>query len=103
MKQRMPIVFAFVLGLAFVLMLLAFRSVVIPIKTVLLNLLSVLASYGHPRCRVSSTTGAGASSAHAPTAPSHLGCRLPLRDPLRALDGLPRFILSRVKERVDAA
>jgi uncharacterized membrane protein YdfJ with MMPL/SSD domain len=46
MKQRMPIVFAFVLGLAFVLMLLAFRSVVIPIKTVLLNLLSVFASYG---------------------------------------------------------
>ena len=46
MKQRMPIVFAFVLGLAFVLMLLAFRSIVIPIKTVLLNLLSVFASYG---------------------------------------------------------
>jgi RND superfamily putative drug exporter len=46
MKQRMPIVFAFVLGLAFLLLLLAFRSIVILIKTVLLNLLSVFASYG---------------------------------------------------------
>jgi len=46
MKERMPIVFGFVLGLAFLLMLLAFRSIVIPIKTVLLNLLSVWASYG---------------------------------------------------------
>ena len=46
MAQRMPIVFAFVLGLAFLLMLLAFRSIVIPVKTVLLNLLSVWASYG---------------------------------------------------------
>jgi uncharacterized membrane protein YdfJ with MMPL/SSD domain len=46
MKARMPIVLAFVLGLAFLLMLLAFRSIVIPLETVVLNLLSVGASYG---------------------------------------------------------
>jgi RND superfamily putative drug exporter len=46
MKQRAPIVFAFVLGLAFVLLLLTFRSIVIPIKAILLNLLSVAAAYG---------------------------------------------------------
>jgi len=46
MKQRMPIVFAFVLGLAFVLLLLTFRSIVIPIKAIILNLLSVGAAYG---------------------------------------------------------
>ncbi|MGZ4339688.1 MAG: MMPL family transporter [Gaiellaceae bacterium] len=46
MKQRAPIVFAFVLGLAFVLLLLTFRSIVIPIKAILLNLLSVGAAYG---------------------------------------------------------
>jgi len=46
MKQRAPIVFAFVLGLAFLLMLGTFRSLVIPIKAILLNLLSVGASYG---------------------------------------------------------
>jgi uncharacterized membrane protein YdfJ with MMPL/SSD domain len=45
-KQRAPIVFAFVLGLAFLLLLLTFRSIVIPIKAILLNLLSVGAAYG---------------------------------------------------------
>ncbi|MDQ4045300.1 MAG: MMPL family transporter, partial [Chloroflexota bacterium] len=41
-----PIVFAFVLGLSFVLLLLAFRSIVVPIKAILMNLLSVGAAYG---------------------------------------------------------
>ena len=45
-KHRFPIVFAFVLGLAFLLLLLTFRSIVVPIKAILLNLLSVAASYG---------------------------------------------------------
>ncbi|HST24681.1 MAG TPA: MMPL family transporter [Gaiellaceae bacterium] len=46
MKARAPVIFAFVLGLAFVLLLLTFRSIVIPIKAILLNLISVFASYG---------------------------------------------------------
>ncbi len=46
MKQRAPLVFAFVLGLAFVLLLLTFRSIVVPLKAILLNLLSVGAAYG---------------------------------------------------------
>ncbi|HXG42852.1 MAG TPA: MMPL family transporter [Dehalococcoidia bacterium] len=41
-----PIVFAFVLGLSFVLLTLAFRSLVVPAKAVLMNLLSVGAAYG---------------------------------------------------------
>jgi putative drug exporter of the RND superfamily len=41
-----PIVFAFVLGMSFILLLLAFRSIVVPIKSVLMNLLSVGAAYG---------------------------------------------------------
>lgn len=41
-----PIVFAFVLGMSFILLLLAFRSVVVPLKSVLMNLLSVGAAYG---------------------------------------------------------
>jgi RND superfamily putative drug exporter len=45
-KQRAPYVFAFVLGLAFLLLLLTFRSIVIPIKAIILNLLSVGAAYG---------------------------------------------------------
>ena len=46
MKTRIWFVFAFVLGLAFLLLLLTFRSIVIPIKAILLNLLSVGAAYG---------------------------------------------------------
>jgi uncharacterized membrane protein YdfJ with MMPL/SSD domain len=46
MQDRVPIVFAFVLGLAFLLLLVTFRSIVIPIKAVILNLLSVGAAYG---------------------------------------------------------
>jgi putative drug exporter of the RND superfamily len=46
MRARVPIVFAFVLGLAFLLLLLTFRSIVIPIKAIALNLLSVGAAYG---------------------------------------------------------
>ena len=46
LKRRVPIVFAFVLGLAFLLLLTAFRSVVVAVKAIVLNLLSVGAAYG---------------------------------------------------------
>jgi RND superfamily putative drug exporter len=44
--DSLPWVFAFVLGLSFLLLLVAFRSLVIPIKAILLNLLSTGAAYG---------------------------------------------------------
>ena len=43
---RMKIVVPAVLGLTFLVLLVAFRSVLIPLKAILLNLLSVLAAYG---------------------------------------------------------
>jgi RND superfamily putative drug exporter len=46
MRARLPYVFLFVLGLAFVLMLVTFRSLTIALTTVALNLLSVGAAYG---------------------------------------------------------
>jgi RND superfamily putative drug exporter len=46
MTAHLPIVFAFVLGLAFLLLLVTFRSIVIPLKAIVLNLLSVGAAYG---------------------------------------------------------
>jgi RND superfamily putative drug exporter len=46
MKSHLPLVLLFVLGVAFVLLLVNFRSIVIPLKTILLNLLSVAAAYG---------------------------------------------------------
>src|SRR4051795_385677 len=42
----LPIVFAFVLGLSFILLTIAFRSIVIPAVAIALNLLSVAAAYG---------------------------------------------------------
>ncbi len=46
MAERTPYVFAFVLVLAFVLLLVSFRSVTIAITAIVLNLLSVAAAYG---------------------------------------------------------
>ena len=46
MKANLPIVVGFVLLLAFSLMLVAFRSPVIAVKAIVLNLLSVAAAYG---------------------------------------------------------
>jgi uncharacterized membrane protein YdfJ with MMPL/SSD domain len=46
MKSHLPLVFGFVLALAFILLLVTFRSIVVPIKAIILNLLSVGAAYG---------------------------------------------------------
>ena len=46
LNSRLPLIFAFVFGLAFLLLLVTFRSIVIPIKAIILNLLSVGAAYG---------------------------------------------------------
>jgi len=46
MKSHLPVVFAFVLSLAFILLLVTFRSIVVPLKAIVLNLLSVGAAYG---------------------------------------------------------
>jgi len=46
LKHGLPYVLAFVLLLAFGLLLFAFRSIVVPLKAIVLNLLSVGASYG---------------------------------------------------------
>ena len=46
MKKSVPIVFGFVLLFAFILMLISFRSIVVAVKAIVLNLLSVAAAYG---------------------------------------------------------
>ena len=46
MKHGIPYVVGFVLALAFLLLLVTFRSIVVPLKAIALNLLSVGASYG---------------------------------------------------------
>ena len=44
--RYMPLVFLFVLGLSFLLLTVAFRSIVVPLKAIVLNLLSVGTAYG---------------------------------------------------------
>ena len=46
MYKSVPYVFGFVLALAFLLLLVMFRSIVIPVKAILLNLLSVASAFG---------------------------------------------------------
>jgi RND superfamily putative drug exporter len=46
MKAHAPLVIGFVLGLAFLLLLITFRSIVVPLTAIVLNLLSVGAAYG---------------------------------------------------------
>ncbi|MBM3940963.1 MAG: MMPL family transporter [SAR202 cluster bacterium] len=45
-ERYAPIVFGFVLSLSFMLLMVVFRSVVVPLKAIVLNLLSVGAAYG---------------------------------------------------------
>jgi RND superfamily putative drug exporter len=46
MKDYLPYVFGFVLGTSFLLLLVVFRSIIVPLKAVVMNVLSVGAAYG---------------------------------------------------------
>src|SRR5207248_8134688 len=46
MKSHLPVVVAFVLTMTFLLLLITFRSIVIPLTAIVLNMLSVGAAYG---------------------------------------------------------
>ena len=75
MGAHLPFVFGFVLALAFVLLLVTFRSIVIPIKAIALNLLSVGAAYGVLIVVFQATGTSACSSAHTPLAVVPRGCR----------------------------
>ena len=88
--RGMPEVIAFVLSLSFLLLLVAFRSIVIPIKAILLNLLSTGAAFG--LLVVVFQDGLARRAARLQAGPDR-GVRagLHLHDPVRAIDGLPRL------------
>jgi RND superfamily putative drug exporter len=46
LDSRTPTIFVFVLGLSFLLLMAVFRSIVVPLKAIIMNLLSVGAAYG---------------------------------------------------------
>src|SRR5206468_2981123 len=91
MKSRAPIVFAFVLGFAFLLLLLTFRSIVIPLKAILLNLLSVGAAYGVLVSDLPGRPPAGHARVPLQRRGHHLATAVPVHGAVRALDGLPRL------------
>jgi uncharacterized membrane protein YdfJ with MMPL/SSD domain len=101
MKSHAPLVFAFVLALCFLLLLVTFRSIVIPTKAVLLNLLSVGAAYGLMVLVFQHTWAEGILGFHSNGA---ITSWLPLFM-FVILFGLSMdyhvFILSRIKELVD--
>ena len=90
MKANLPIVFGFVLAMAFILLLVTFRSIVVPIKAIILNLLSVGAAYGiltlvFQDGHGEKLLGFNSVGGITPWLPLFL-----FVDPVRALDGLPR-------------
>ena len=89
-KSHLPIVFAFVLGLAFILLLVTFRSIVIPIKAIVLNLLSVGAAYGILTLVFQDGHGESLLGFHSLGGDHVVAAAVPVRDPVRAVDGLPR-------------
>ena len=96
-----PIVFAFVLGLSFILLMLAFRSIVVPIKAILMNLLSVGAAYGLLVLMFQKGYGEFLGFAETPAIESWLPIFL-----FCVLFGLSMdyhvFLLSRIREHYDA-
>ncbi len=100
-RDYLPLVFTFVLGFSFLLLLVVFRSIVVPLKAVALNLLSVGAAYGILVLVFQEGIGAGLLGLReAPVIESWLPLFL-----FAILFGLSMdyhvFLLSRIKERYD--
>ena len=100
-RDYLPLVFAFVLGFSFLLLLVVFRSIVVPLKAVGLNLLSVGAAYGMLVLVFQDGIGAGfLGLREAPVIESWLPLFL-----FAILFGLSMdyhvFLLSRIKEHYD--
>ena len=91
MKARMGFVIAFVLALAFILLLATFRSIVIPITAICLNLLSVGAAYGLLVLIFQHSWAEGLLGFTLERRDRLVAADVPLRRPVRALDGLPRL------------
>ena len=84
-------VVAFVLLFAFGLMLVAFRSIVVAAKAILLNLLSVAAAYGVLVLVFQHGVGKGLLGVSSAARDRPGGAAALVRDPVRPLDGLPRL------------
>ena len=99
-ERYTPIVFAFVLGFSFIALMVVFRSIVIPIKAVIMNLISVGAAYG---LMVWSSRRAWprTSSASSTWTPSTSGYRCSSSRSFGLSMDYHVFLLSRIRERYD--
>ena len=88
--SALPLVVAFVLVFAFALMLVAFRSIVVAAKAIVLNCLSVAAAYGILVLVFQHGFGKGLLGFELDRRHLAGDPAAPVRDPVRALDGLPR-------------
>jgi len=100
-RTYLPIVFTLVLGLSFILLLVAFRSIVVPLTSIAMNLLSVAAAYGLLVFVTEKGYGAGLFGFHVvPTIEAWIPLFL-----FSVLFGLSMdyqvFLLSRIRERYD--
>ncbi len=90
LHSRTPIVFAVVALLALILLTLAFRSLIIPLMSIGLNLLSVGAAYGLITLIFQDGHAAGTAGLHLVRRDYRLGAAVHVRVPVRAEHGLPR-------------
>ena len=90
-KTSAPLVFGFVLVFAFLILLASFRSIVVAIKAILLNLLSVGAAYGILVATFQWGWGENLLELRVERRHHALAADVPVRDPVRPLDGLPRL------------
>jgi len=100
-RDYLPLVFTFVLGFSFLLLLVVFRSIVVPLKAVAMNMLSVAAAYGVLVLVFQQGVGTGLLGfQESPVIESWLPLFL-----FAILFGLSMdyhvFLLSRIKERYD--
>ena len=90
MATTAPLVFGFVLIFAFLILLVSFRSIVVALKAILLNLLSVAAAYGILVAVFQWGWGESLLELRVERRHHAVAADVPVRDPVRALDGLPR-------------
>ena len=85
---KLPLQILVVIALSFVLLILAFRTVVIPPQAAVMNLLSIGASYGVLTAIFQYGWLSGVIGLPRPSADRLLRAAVHVRDPVRALDGL---------------
>ena len=83
-----PIVIGIVLALSFVLLLFVFRSILVPVKAILMNLLSVGAAYGLRGARVSKGVRGGPVRLYAGAVRRSMGTVVFVHHPVRVVHGL---------------